>query len=368
MERTPDTVIVVADAAQITEKISHWRKERKLPCLLLVSPSTKKDAAQALSHANAISALLDGAPVLLLSKMPLVNIAVAPTVKRDYVEIDDRIVDVWDIAAGKSTSMAFRDVPTDMRYALVRDTTASKNAGVQFLESSVGTKNVLPEHYLQSWSSFFVYVQSQGYAWTGPKGAIVLRPVDVDRLKIQEAGVAWLLPSLCEAMLSKTNAPFTAFAETLWPNDQVLNSYSYNPAKTKMASGWLGDFGLALDQLRYKKKALQNELNNILEEAGMLKKVLARHASKSPAEDTAWSGYNHFMKTLLDLYPTTKTMLHMPLQNVEQSNKVVELFPLLGYVSSEVLFDAISKNKVGDARLQQAFALLRVCLNLPVGT
>ena len=192
-----ETAVVIADDKQITEKIAFWREMRKFPSLLLVSPSTKNDLAFAQGHANDIATKLGGVPVLLLSQMPLPNMTPVTAVKRDYVEIDDRMVNVWDMAKDNITTMRFADVPLAMRYALVRNTAVSKSQGVVYLESDAKSQSTLIQHQLQDWTSFFSYMASKNTPWSGPTGAIVLRPVDVDRLKIENAGIPlgfFLLP------------------------------------------------------------------------------------------------------------------------------------------------------------------------------
>ena len=359
-----DTAVVVADDKQITEKIAHWRKERGLPSLLLVSPTTKKDLAFAQEHAEKIATALGGVPVLLLSQMPLPNIVIQQSVKRDYVEIDDRQVDVWDMVAGKTAAMRFGDVPTSMRYALVRDTLASKSQGVNYLESGSKSKSALGEHQINSWAPFFSYMASQGKIWTGPTGAIVVRPVDVDRLKLEDAGVKWFFPSVCDAFLDKTNKDFVESSEMLWPKDEAVNSWYRTTTNTKMASGWLGDLGVVLGQMVNKKS--QSEFSELLRNAGLLDSVMARAASKNPVEGVAWQGYYNLATTLQGLYAPAKAKLKPPLGNAEQSKKMTETFPLLAHISTDCIYEIASK-KQGDARQQQVLNLLRVCLNLPIG-
>ena len=132
-----------------------------------------------------------------------------------------------------------------------------------------------------------------------------------------------------------------------------------------MHSGWLGDFGLALSQLP-SKKAPHKELTALLEEAGILKSVLARQAPTSAAQESAWGGYYDLVRTLHTVYPGTEKTLRHPLPNSEQCKATVDQFPLLAHVSSKALFQSIGACE-NDAPLQQVLTLLRVCLNLPVG-
>lgn len=361
MTQALETVIVVADDKQITEKISHWRDTHGLPSLLLVSPSTKNDLSFAQTHADAIAAALGGVPVMLLSQMPLPNTIVTPTIKRDYVEIDDRIVDVWDMATNKTTPTRFGDVPANMRYALVRDTAATKSQGVYYLESGAGTPSVLQQYHIERWAPLFAYMASIGKVWTGPTGAIVLRPVDVDRLKIQEAGVPWFLPSICAAFLDSKNQDFMDAANALWPQDRAVQAW--HCAHNKMGSGWLGDFGVALGQMHKKS---QDELRALLDDAALLDSVMARAAPVSKSQDEAWTGLCTIVSKLHELYPAAKNALSAPLHNAEQAQKMVEQFPLLAHVDSNALFEVVG-HKQGDARQQQVFNLLRVCLGLPIG-
>lgn len=362
MVQAVNTAIVVVDDSQITEKVAHWRKEHGTQSMLLVSPATKKDFAQAQDHAEQISASMGGVPILRLSQMPSPNVVAAPTIKRDYVEIDDRMVDVWDMATDKTTSMRFGDVPLEMRYALVRDTAATKNQGVQFLESAGSTPVFASQFELKRWAPFFSYMLSQGQTWVGPTGAIVLRPVDVERLKIQDAGVNWFFPSLRDALLDKANQNFVKFAQSLWPKDNKFQGWQ--SSNNKMVSGWLGDLGVALDGMSDNDS--KAALRSLLSDASMLDPVLARAASLSAAQETAWSGYYDLIGRLQEKYTATKKTLTKPLDNASQARATIEQFPLLAHVSSEALMLTI-RLPFGDARQQQAFDLLRVCLNLPIG-
>lgn len=358
-----NTAIVVADDKQITEKMAHWRKDKNLPNMLLVSPMTKNDLADAKEHAKQIADHLGGVPVMLLSEMPLPGLVVAPTVKRDYVEIDDRMVDVFNLRTGASTSMRFGDVPASMRYVLVRNTQASKTHGLVYMESASDSKHTLAHYDLDRFVSYFGYMEKQGVAWDGPTGAIIMRPVDVDRLKIVDAGIPWLMPSLCAAMTSKQNKGVRTFSNALWPADSQFNAW--NKQMNKMVSGWLGDFGLCLNALKG-MPAQQKQLRALLKEANLLDMVDARAASTTKAEDAAWTGYSTLVTTLQQWYKDDTKVLTAPLSNNEQAKKLLQEYPLLAQVSSDALFLSVGGPLASPARLQQAFNLLRVCLDLPV--
>ena len=359
-----DTLIVVADDNNITEKMAFWRKEHNLPSVVLVSPASKKDLPTAKAHAKAMSDALGGVPVQMLSQMPLANVAVAPVVKRDYIEIDDRMVDVWNLQTASMTSMRFGDVPPAMRYVLVRDTTANRNADVVYFDTKPAASNAkvntIQNYQLTRWAPFFAYVQKHGHAWNGPQGAIVLRPVDVERLKVEEAGLPWFVPSLGAALVEASNRNVVAFADTLWPVDALAPSWGYSP--TKMTSGWLGDFGVALHNLSNQPNA-KKKLRHLLDEAGLLESVDARAASTSPDENVAWFGYQDVVSTMKAFYPVQMASLQKPLTNHERANALIQEYPLLGHVSTEALLESLTS----DAKLQQALNLLRVCLNLPIG-
>lgn len=359
-----NTLIVVADDNNITEKIAFWRKERHLPSVVLVSPASKKDLPTAKTHAKAISDAMGGVPVQMLSQMPLANVTVTPTIKRDYVEIDDRLVDVWNVQSGTMSNMRFGDVPTEMRYVLVRDTTGNRNHDTLYFESNApksnGKSKTVQNYQLTRWAPFFAYANKLGHAWTGPLGAIVLRPVDVDRLKVEDAGLPWFVPSMGAALAAPQNAAFIAFANTLWPNDSKAAHWGYTP--TQMASGWLGDFGIALSQLGGKPKG-KKALCDLLTEAGLLDRVNARAAATSADENTAWVGYQDFVSTMKAMYPAQTVHIQKPLTNHEHAAALIEQYPLLAHVATKALFDSLGS----DAKLQQSLNLLRVCLNLPIG-
>ena len=357
-----DTLIVVADDSNIAEKVAHWRKERHLPSVVLVSPASKKELPVAKTHAQAISDAMGGVPVQLLSQMPLANVTVAPAVKRDYVEIDDRMVDVWNVQSDTMRNMRFGDVPPEMRYVLVRDTTGNRNSDPAYFESKPpapnGKANTVNNYQLKRWAPFFAYAAKNGHAWAGPQGAIVLRPVDVDRLKVEDAGLPWFVPSMCAALVAPQNAAFVAFANTLWPTDSKSAHWGYTP--TQLASGWLGDFGIALSQLAGKRK---KALCDLLTEAGLLDRVNARAAATSADENTAWIGYQEFVSTMKTMYSAQTQHIQKPLTNHEHAAALIAEYPLLAHVATKALFDSLGS----DAKLQQSLNLLRVCLNLPIG-
>ena len=79
-----------------------------------ISTYEDRHKAEARAKLDAIAKEMGGVPVYLLSQLPVTVVKINNAVKRDFVEIDDRPVQVFNLFTGKVTTERFGDVPVDM--------------------------------------------------------------------------------------------------------------------------------------------------------------------------------------------------------------------------------------------------------------
>lgn len=366
MSISEKTCIVVADGKHINDKISQWRSENATPCVILVSPSGKKNMVSARDHAESISQHFQGMPVRMLSNMPLASsgAALGAAVKRDYVEIDDRLVDVYDFVKGASNQMRFGDVPSNMKYALVRNTTSGLANSEHYFKAGAGPKE--PTFHgtdFHQWSTYFVWLKKRGIDWHGPAGAIMLRPVDVTRLKIEQAGVPWLMPSMASAMCDPINAQSVSCGANLYTLDSKCNTYGNKPM-TMMESGWIGDAGVWLAEIKNPANTKKKDIENILNATGLTKDVVAQSNNSTRAEDDAFHSYAALIRTLHSLFPETLNTLALPMRNQERNNAFMAAYPMSPFVSSRLLHQYLN-TPTNDNNNQQMLNILRCVFGLP---
>lgn len=363
LPRTHLTTIVIADGKNINDKITQWRKEQGQPTMLLISPVGKAGFASAKEHAEKVSKELGGVPVRLLSEMPLSsNIIISPQSKKSYVEVEDREVEVWDFFKNEMMTMRFGDVPENMRHVLIRDTAGTNRHEDMYLGLDVNSKAVMGSSNLRTWSFYLNFVAKKKLMWAGPTGAIILRPVDVARLKIVEAGIPWLLDSMATALEHPKNKAAVEYGSNLYTKDKLLPSY-YKLAN-KLESGWLGDLAVLLAKSPNKMKC--NAVYSILKEANIDADVAARQNNVGPDEDNAWQGYDTLIINVLAARPDMAGKLKPPLSNQMRNAAFNAKFPLMRHVYSNVLEEYLSGTSVPNLKDSQVLNLLRVCLNLPV--
>ena len=195
-----DTAIVLVDTSDATERLNNWRKDKNLPAILQVVPSSKKHLAVAEEAVRKWSAALGDMPMRKLSEM---TTAVTKTAnKKVYVEIDERLVNYRDMLTGALKVIRLSDVPSDQRYMLVKNTQAREDfffATNAMTRSDTFVPPQVQQHQIGDFHTMVQWLQGRhSKPWTGPTGYIEVRPVDVTRLQLEQKGYQAVIQAFVE--------------------------------------------------------------------------------------------------------------------------------------------------------------------------
>ena len=353
------TCIVVADDKHISEKVSNWRKERDQPSILLISPSGKPNLAAARAHADAIAKEMGGVPVYLLSQLPVTVVKINNAVKRDFVEIDDRPVQVFNLFTGKVTTERFGDVPDSMRYLLVKNTENGSKDVQYFVGDGQSSKASLSLADFERQTPFFAWSRDEANVqWKGPEGCLLVRPVDLTRMKLQD--IPLFQPSLLAALAAPDNASLRAAGAQLWESESKAQTWYANHSMSEKASGWIGDMAQLMGSVNKSQKTVL--LRSLLEEANEWPLVALRQRQPTNKEAQAYTAYlclRAFVGT--GNGHAMATILPEPYSNKRVQESFVERHPLAASIHTNTVRQWLQKDTTSNAHMEM---LLRAMLGI----
>lgn len=357
LSKLEHTCIVVADDKHINEKIGTWRKMHHSPSMLLISPTGKNHLAAAREHADRIAATMSGVPVFLLSELPVHVHKTANVVKRDFVEIEDRPMQVLNLFTGKVTTQRFGDVPDTMRYLLIKNTEAPSKEVQYFIEDGVTSKQSWNLSALEKSAPFFAWLRDHaGVPWIGPEGCLLVRPVDVQRMKLQDLPL--YAPSILTAATSPENDAIRKAGESLWENDQKDATWHGYNRMYERTSGWIGDFA-GVAQAKNKKSAL---VKSLLREANEWPLIELRQHVPTTEEAGAYQAYVHLRRMLAAQDKAKAAILPEPYSNQKVREQFIARHPMAAYVNTNAVRQWMDgSNKVSDAHMEM---MLRAVLGI----
>lgn len=210
--------ILVVDSVQVNERVQSWRNINPKAWVLLVSGSTKKDETAALAHALEVSKAMGDATVIKTSD---IDVNVQAKDKKDYVPIEDRLVKYYDFSTGGESDRRLGDLQPQERFMLVRDTTARDPQF--FLNNPTSDKVAFMTLYEWDYIKNGVRaLNTSGHALTTIRGFVLVRPVDVDRLKLLDRGFEHIAQALAQSLSDKEKTVYSVWKES-WP--AANNSY-----------------------------------------------------------------------------------------------------------------------------------------------
>lgn len=239
--------------------------------------ATKKYIADAIQHAKDISDALGGMPIKLASEYKndaaVAALAAKPTKKYNFVEIDEREVEVFNIETGTISNMKLGDV--DDAFFVLKDTSSTR--GDSWFVGLADT-NVISDSDESNITKFATDFFKQVKNWSFTKTFIYVKPVELKNLKLLERGWKPFIPAFYEALTTTFKKEYEAIKNT-YPQVQTP-SYSH----WYRFNGWYLAFASIRKNLPVAYKA---EFETVLSNAGVLSDVNGFEAAVKPANAPA---------------------------------------------------------------------------------
>lgn len=194
MEFCPETVILVCDTNRIAERLRIAKNTGVIRQALIYS-APKERRKEMLAQVESCSKALHGMPIVLASSLPSENVALgvvasSPKKAAAFVPVDDRPVTYFSFVDNTCTEMPFSSVPDQGRYYITKVTagkfTGSYDVGNEKLWLASDEDDMLRS--LENFGKGTAALFARCPGWQAPHGVLLVRPVDIKRLQLVEAG------------------------------------------------------------------------------------------------------------------------------------------------------------------------------------
>jgi len=363
MDRSRSSKIIVVDDNNLNEKIKVWRNENGLPTTLVVMLGAKKNHEIGLAHATEIADKMGGVDIQFLSKMNTPRAPVNVKTKKDYVEIENRMVSVFDLRLGTRETMRFGDVPKGKKFVTIRETDPSKlRNGTFYFYTTTKSKHAYESNDILHFSKFFDYaLKNENLWWCGIDGWIEVRPVEYKQLKLDEQNFEFAIPRFIKDFQSKEHDFLRNYGTSLWQRDAVSPSWKSNVFHS-MESGWLGDLAKAV--VNAKNEHTKASILTILDEAllGDLVREKIKSYTNMDTQSKAFESFSSLLKVIESNLNGEK--LTYPKNNHQWVEWMVQKYPMTAHISSKFLNEWIESDNPTHVLSSKCAVLLRIALGL----
>lgn len=332
-----NTAIVICDSNLVSERIAHARQAGTIRQALVFS-GPKNLYNEVVKQATECSKLMGDLPIIYSSSLP-VNTSIASSAggtaksKVVFVPVDNRPVAYFNFVDMTLSELPLGDVPEEGRYYITK-ITSGQNSGSYDVGSGKLWQVASDEqlyHELETFAKGTSALFARCPTWSAPRGMLIVRPVDIKRLKLDESGfvpwgtvvnAAFEQPEIVDLIDNLANE-----YDDIGERYQV-NKYSYN----------LPWYALFRDLLKKTNNAI--ELWETFDKA-----ELTAHVRGYLLADAQSAAVRDAVAVMQGRLKSLGLNGGKPMRSVEIMNQVLEVkYPMLSILNRQMLADPVASS------------------------